>query len=594
MVKIVIGKNEGITQAIKREIENQCGKGSVTKGNSLSVWQNVMTQVRDAADAVPDDKEPVNTDDASISKLGNKTTFRTNFKVKLGQVIELADDVWNNIMGILTGKPQHSQQTQSPAQSSKTTAEQPAEETPKDSSTDASNKHSSAHDYKKIDVNVKPVLVPDPTLQPPLELEDVVLPSKIVETSELSADETSTPETPAEQSAADETQAKQNVDKTTTEQSTDASNTHLSAHDYKKIDVNVKHVLVPDSTIQPPLELEDVVLPSKIVETSELSADETSTPETSVEQPADEIDADETYENGKVFYGKDSMVRSGLVVNIPSQRSITDSVRTTNTFLTPNTLPVRDVAGLKNQPFSDLTLELMGQNFTHTTKLLDKASSFLGIQEVTPQEFRSLTSEQKQQTQMRFIGRYGNPTHQWCAHAVSTIAEESGMTIGGHKAQVQQFVNWASNRGTYNRISTSTITPQNYTTERSIRAEQVRRQLPNMHEGDFIIWKTDYAVNGPNNNVYTTKSSHIGIIEHVNIENGVVTVIEGNANEYASADGYERIKVNNSREGINGAQNIGEPQEVNRRDGLIRKQYTIEQLANFGYSGFIDNSSIVA
>ena len=42
-----------------------------------------------------------------------------------------------------------------------------------------------------------------------------------------------------------------------------------------------------------------------------------------------------------------------------------------------------------------------------------------------------------------------------------------------------------------------------------------------------------------------------------------------------------------------GNQQIGEPQEENRRDGLIRKVYTVEQLAAGGYSGYINMQGLV-
>ena len=44
----------------------------------------------------------------------------------------------------------------------------------------------------------------------------------------------------------------------------------------------------------------------------------------------------------------------------------------------------------------------------------------------------------------------------------------------------------------------------------------------------------------------------------------------------------ERIPVKSREEGKKGAQVIGEYKEVNERDGLIRKQYTIEELAKHG------------
>ena len=55
----------------------------------------------------------------------------------------------------------------------------------------------------------------------------------------------------------------------------------------------------------------------------------------------------------------------------------------------------------------------------------------------------------------------------------------------------------------------------------------------------------------------------------------------------------DRTVVKTKAEGVIGNQEVGEFKEINRRDGLIRKVYTIDELAKFGYSGFIDNSAII-
>ena len=135
------------------------------------------------------------------------------------------------------------------------------------------------------------------------------------------------------------------------------------------------------------------------------------------------------------------------------------------------------------------------------------------------------------------------------------------------------------------------MTPQNYKDERSLRAEQIKAQLPKMHGGDFIIWKGDYLVDLGNGKTNSSKSSHIGLIEHVDLEKGIITVIEGNANVNNMSDNQERKLVKTIQDGKKGAQAIGEYEEINNRDGLIRKQHTIEDLAKHGYTGFIDNSS---
>ena len=97
-------------------------------------------------------------------------------------------------------------------------------------------------------------------------------------------------------------------------------------------------------------------------------------------------------------------------------------------------------------------------------------------------------------TQYKIIGNNGNITDAWCAHTVSYLAKASGMDIGGHKATVQGFINWAGDD--YKRITTKSMTNTNYIEERENRAKQIREQLPDMHEGDFIIWKNNASNNG--------------------------------------------------------------------------------------------------
>lgn len=249
------------------------------------------------------------------------------------------------------------------------------------------------------------------------------------------------------------------------------------------------------------------------------------------------------------------------------------------------------------QSFDTKTTGLFGKCYAHKTRLLDIAQSNLGLIEVTPKEYVTLSPNQKQKTQMKIVGELGGDANQqWCAYTVSYMAKQAKMNIGGSKARVSDFISWANRKGTYNSIKSKPMTAAKMSIERANRAAQIKEQLPSMHEGDFIIWKNDYAVN-TTKGVDINNSSHIGIIETVDKNRGVVTVIEGNANESVDPAGNaERVKItknNKSTLGVNGNQIEDEYQEVNRRDGLIRKEYTIQELANFGYSGFIDNSKIV-
>jgi len=224
--------------------------------------------------------------------------------------------------------------------------------------------------------------------------------------------------------------------------------------------------------------------------------------------------------------------------------------------------------------------------------LLDVAQDNLGLYEISEEEFekiRKSNPQELQNTQYKMIGDKGAITDSWCAHTVSHISIDAGMKIGAHKIRVQDFIDWA--KDDYKPIKTNEMTKNNYLSERTSRAKQIAAQLPNMHEGDFIVWKTQYLVNTGEKSFKQKNSSHIGIIESVDEEKGIVTVIEGNANIARTSEHQERYLVTNKEEGKKGAQDIGDFQEINNRDGLIRKEYTIEELVKTGYSGYIDNQS---
>lgn len=180
----------------------------------------------------------------------------------------------------------------------------------------------------------------------------------------------------------------------------------------------------------------------------------------------------------------------------------------------------------------------------------------------------------------------------WCALTVSILSKEAGMNIGAeYIPTVDGFVKWAGRR--YRKIPTNKLTGANVKRERESRACSILAQMQcGMKEGDFIIWKGDTATKkGQNWDVH--KASHIGIIERVDPIKGTVTVIEGNANITKYGKDGEALIVKTKAQGVNGNQEIGEVQEVNRHDGLIRKTYTVAELAKNGYSGYIDNSGVV-
>ncbi len=100
-MQIKIGQGQGITQAIKTQI--QADGGRITN-NNLSIWQQVMTEVKTVNDARDEGKKPFYTGGDDVSKIGDSSTWHTDFKTNTGQVIELASNVWNKIVQLLTGK----------------------------------------------------------------------------------------------------------------------------------------------------------------------------------------------------------------------------------------------------------------------------------------------------------------------------------------------------------------------------------------------------------------------------------------------------------------------------------------------------------
>lgn len=248
--------------------------------------------------------------------------------------------------------------------------------------------------------------------------------------------------------------------------------------------------------------------------------------------------------------------------------------------------------------FENDTLKLINERIPHKTKLLDIAQDSLGLIEVTGDEYEKLSENKKAYTQMKIVSKYGGSADDaWCAYTVSYLSEKAGMNIGGAKSSVYKnnkssFVTWAKKNNTWHSIKTNKMTENNYIEERESRISALKEQLSKMHEGDFIVWASQYAV-PTDKGIQTAQASHIGIIESVNTNKGTVTVIEGNANINTQGENSERVPVDSVDGDSRGNQQYGEFKEVNRRDGLIRKVYTIEDLAKHGYSGFIDNSKIV-
>jgi len=246
--------------------------------------------------------------------------------------------------------------------------------------------------------------------------------------------------------------------------------------------------------------------------------------------------------------------------------------------------------GNETKPFAENTQSLM-YKIPHKTKLLNVAQDHLGIQEVTEKEYKKLPAMERKNTQKHMIEGFGKLDEAWCAHTVSHLCTEAGIPIDGHKKLVKEFIDWAKSKDYYRPIETTEMTPENYKTERNHRESEINLQLKNMKEGDLIIWKSDTTFTSQLG-LKHHKASHIGVIEGVD-NSGNVSVIEGNANEFKKGNGVEHLIVTNKAEAKIGNQGIGASQEVNNRDGVIRKIYTAKELAANGYSGYIDMQKIV-
>lgn len=191
-----------------------------------------------------------------------------------------------------------------------------------------------------------------------------------------------------------------------------------------------------------------------------------------------------------------------------------------------------------------------------------------------------------------FITGKAYTNQQWCAYTISYAIDKITKAKGiknptkGFYA-VSQYRDWGRKSGRYKPIATQNVSKDNFQKDRAAREKEIKAQLPKMKEGDLIIWKSEYYAKAFENGKGTMKhftSSHIGMIEKV--EGDYVYVIEGNANEAKSDNNYERYI--NSTDSIIGNQKAGEIVEINQNDGVIRKRYSISDLAKFGYSGFID------
>lgn len=256
--------------------------------------------------------------------------------------------------------------------------------------------------------------------------------------------------------------------------------------------------------------------------------------------------------------------------------------------------------------FSIKTNTYNGFSVKHNTNFGNIMSNLIGLHEVQGKAPANITKN--------------NVDLQWCSYTVSYGLEmavgRSKLSSFGIKStypRVQQYIDWAKKstsktsqgkvEARYHSIAQQNVSLSTMNKDRKTREAQIKEQLDNkdpktkIKEGDLIIWKSDYCANVNENGKAVKKSmssSHIGMIEKVTRDkNGEynVWVIEGNANEAKSDGKFERYI--NKTDSIIGAQKAGEIVETNKDDGIIRKCYTVKDLANFGYSGYINMDGIV-
>ena len=177
--------------------------------------------------------------------------------------------------------------------------------------------------------------------------------------------------------------------------------------------------------------------------------------------------------------------------------------------------------------------------------------------EVSSQEYKNMNPNDRKFTQMAMIGGIQStlsngqihtacPSDDWCALFISSINRDLGIEGWSHFCDVPQFVKKAKSENRWHKMS-SWPKP----TKKAIKA-----QLSGMKPGDYIVFNGDK----PNGK----RRGHIGIIEFVDVKNGTITTIEGNAK------GSSKDKT----------------------EGVVRKIYKISDLIKEGYGGYINTKGI--
>lgn len=226
----------------------------------------------------------------------------------------------------------------------------------------------------------------------------------------------------------------------------------------------------------------------------------------------------------------------------------------------------------------------LNKSNTHQTQLnKPKKPNSIMAENLAVKEAERLSKERVKEIGMKYLEisqfKYG----QWCADAVNYFYLKGygktpfGVDKNGRylSANVQGLINWGKSKMRYHGINSE---------------REIPSQLKEMHSGDVIIFKSPYTVKVEGGKTITRHASHTGIIKEV--KDGKIITIEGNANIYKVNSKGERLLVHNDKEGENGNQAIGDFQEVNHFDSILEKFYTVNDLIENGYSGYIDMQNL--
>lgn len=102
MAEIKVNTGQGVTQAIA---SNLGMSGTDVKKVKLSVWQEVMKLVdQNNTQQVQQNKSPTFTGTNDVNKIGDKSSYKSNFLAHPNQVMQIDDSIMGKIKQLLTGK----------------------------------------------------------------------------------------------------------------------------------------------------------------------------------------------------------------------------------------------------------------------------------------------------------------------------------------------------------------------------------------------------------------------------------------------------------------------------------------------------------